>query len=101
MILGLDFDGTYAADPDFFDDVVTLARTHGHEVVMVTQRGSAHAYEIESLTDKQFPIVYAAGQKKAEAAREAGYPVDVWIDDEPIGVYVERTYMGAVLAKVQ
>ena len=29
------------------------------------------------------PIVFAGGTWKREAAHDAGYPVDIWIDDAP------------------
>lgn len=96
MILALDYDETYTEDKDFWNLVVALAKSRGHEVVCCTMRvndGSsgymAYNSDVEvdmGLVGLNIPIVYAATFKdKKEAMREHGHDVRqvIWIDDSP------------------
>lgn len=38
--------------------------------------------------------VAASGRTKEDAARDAGYPVNVWIDDAPYSVHTALVYRG-------
>ena len=41
------------------------------------------------------PYILAGGASKMQAATDAGYFIDVWIDDNPAGVYEAFTYLGS------
>lgn len=87
MLLALDYDQTYTRDPDFWDEVVALGVRRGHQFVCVTNRalppGTAKAERVPTPT---IPVVCAGDQMKADAARNAGYTVSVWIDDMPASI---------------
>lgn len=72
MRIALDWDGTYTADPEFWDDFARLARARGHEVTIVTGRGPSEAIA------HFLPIVYCS-----RTAKQNHYSADVWIDDIP------------------
>lgn len=38
MLIALDYDGTYTADPVFWETFIVSARVHGHTVVCITMR---------------------------------------------------------------
>ena len=80
MLISLDYDKTYTADPHFWDQVVNLGRANGHEFVCVTARR-----EPPDSHERRIPmaVVCAGNQFKRHAAAKAGYLVDVWIDDTP------------------
>lgn len=82
MILGLDYDYTYTADPDFWDAVIAHAEQRGHAVVCVTGR-EAPPERHERQLPPTVPVVCAGDQYKRFAAAAAGHSVDVWIDDCP------------------
>lgn len=92
MIFGIDFDGTFAADPPLFRAFVGLLREAGHRAVIVTGRkdavmlsdpGRHWGDELRAVVGGLLPIVFAGHEWKKEAAAKAGYAVDVWIDDHP------------------
>lgn len=76
LVIGIDYDGTITADPAFWFGFATLARKHGHQVVVVTGR-------IEPPPVGTLPVVCCGNEYKRRAAERAGWAVDIWIDDEP------------------
>lgn len=85
MIFGIDFDGTFAADPDLFRGFVAALRARGHEAVLVTGRSDEPPWgdQVRALVGDLLPIVFAADHWKRDAAERAGFKVDVWLDDHP------------------
>lgn len=80
LLIALDYDDTYTADPLLWDQFIALARTRGHQVICVTGRR-----EPPGLHERQIPcrIVCAGGEYKRHAAAKAGHAVHIWIDDMP------------------
>lgn len=78
MIYGIDYDGTWSADPELFARFVEEAQKRQHQCIIVTNRSQDQAISVPGVT-----IVYAAGRPKRNVALEAGYDVNVWIDDNP------------------
>lgn len=85
MIFGIDYHGTFARDVVGFRIIVHELVRRGHTCVLVTgiDDGDRYAAEVRRDVADLMPIVFAAGKWKRQAAREAGYEVDVWIDDNP------------------
>ena len=85
MIFGIDFDGCFNADPRLFRALVGVIRDHGYRCVMVTGREDTEAASgpVKALVGDLMPIVFAGGTWKRDAAKEAGYEIDIWIDDNP------------------
>ena len=99
MIVSIDFDQTFTADPELFAAFAGLARQRGHTVIMVTGRADRVMHSDPSrhwgdevreairraaagphLLDA---LIFAADRPKRLAAEQAGYKVDVWVDDDP------------------
>lgn len=84
MIIALDYDGTYTADPDLWLAFIHKARNRGHQVMIVTMR---HEHENEAverqLADKVDRIIYTGRKGKSRYMRFLGIAVDIWIDDQP------------------
>jgi glycine/D-amino acid oxidase-like deaminating enzyme len=79
----VDYDGTWTTDPEAFVAFASLLRRRGHTVIIVTSRASSE-YEVEKACRPHVDaIVYAGRAWKRSAARNAGYEVNVWIDDMP------------------
>jgi hypothetical protein len=89
MIFGIDFDGTFSADPALFHSFLDLLTATGHSAVIVTGRSKPTGtkgigeFVVEVVTKGRIPIVYAGMSSKRKMAEEAGYKVDIWIDDNP------------------
>lgn len=84
MIIGVDLDGTYAADLPTWRRAVQVFIDAGHKCVLITNRGPEDLQIVESLVQGQMPILFCSGRPKRAVAHEAGYAVDVWMDDNPI-----------------
>jgi hypothetical protein len=87
MLFALDFDGTFDQDPELFRQFVRLLRQRGHSAVCVTSRFEGFGDEVERAVG-DIPVVYAGTRWKRQAARAAGYYVNVWVEDCP--EYVDR-----------
>lgn len=85
MIFGIDYHGTFQRDPVGFGIIVHELVRRGHTCILVTgiEDGTPWAAEVRRDVGDLMPIVFAAGRWKREAAKTAGFEVDVWIDDNP------------------
>lgn len=85
LICAIDFDGTYTADPELFKAFVGLLKARGHIPIMVTGRPAEYGMDEapKALVGDLMPIIFAGGEWKIDAAKAAGYEVDIWVDDLP------------------
>lgn len=87
MLLALDFDGTYTAHPEAWSLCLRAWRLCGVQVITVTaRRDTLENRQAMQSAGVDWPIIFAYDQPKKLAAIEAGYAVDVWIDDNPHGI---------------
>jgi hypothetical protein len=77
MLIALDYDKTYTADPVLWDDFIQSAQDRGHTVKIVTMRRPD-----EIVNDVPIEIVYTSRKAKASYVK-----ADIWIDDSPQWVY--------------
>jgi hypothetical protein len=80
--IALDFDDTYTADPWLWNRFIADAQSRGHVVVVVTSRKDEDLDEIREALP-QLEIVNTSGYLKKPAAQQAGFDIDIWIDDMP------------------
>lgn len=88
MIVAIDYDGVWGAEPALFERLVGELLSGGHRCLVVTGRSGEGRWgrevrEAVARSGHPLAIVFAAGGWKREAARRAGWAVDVWIDDHP------------------
>ncbi len=87
MNISLDYDETYTRDPEFWDQVIKLARERGHNVYCVTMRHpppSGEGMEVAAtLNGKVNACFFTARKAKKEYMYDQGVRIDVWIDDMP------------------
>lgn len=81
MLIALDYDGTYTADPGLWDLFITSAIARGHEIEVVTMR---HPHEPIKMP---IPVVYTGRQAKRQFVEALGRRVQIWIDDNPHWIY--------------
>lgn len=102
MNLALDFDNTYTANIPFWRAFIELAQNYGATVAIVTMRSKELDYDSEFNFLKDFykvETIFCDGEAKKKVCEEAGYDVDIWIDDYPEGVTMGTQYTLAELAK--
>jgi len=83
MIIAIDYDQTYAADPETFNKVISLFQEAGHTVICVTGRSEDMGEPVMKSIGKIVPVIFAGKEWKNEAAKKRGYDVNIWIDDNP------------------
>lgn len=77
MRIALDYDGTYSADPEFWNGFIVSAHHRGHEVVCVTRRHESQAITMPCA------VHYTDYWAKVPFVEQLGIKIDIWIDDEP------------------
>lgn len=86
MIIALDYDKTYTADPILWDEFIGCCRLAKHEVICLTMR-----YPSESILDGPAqwgcPIYYTSRKAKLIWAKQNNIHVDIWIDDNPAWLF--------------
>jgi hypothetical protein len=84
LIIALDYDGTFTADPLFWTNFVRGAFARGHQVIIATMRRNIPS-EWVTLPDvlAHVEVIYTACEAKREVVLSCGYKVDIWIDDNP------------------
>lgn len=86
MLIALDYDGTYTADPAFWDRFLKVAKEAGHEVVCATMRHEHEGAEvIGSLPGLK--VVFTGRQAKRAFLAERGIFPSIWVDDNPAWIY--------------
>ena len=83
MIIAIDYDNTYSADPPMWDEVIKTFQASGHTVVCVTARPEMMGQPVLDSVGKLVPCLFCGGEWKREYALKHGYKVNVWIDDMP------------------
>jgi hypothetical protein len=84
VLIALDYDGTYTADPDLWQAFIAAARTRGHRVFVVTMRHEFEAADVHrQLLGRVDRIVFTARRAKRPHMEFLGHHVQVWIDDQP------------------
>lgn len=85
MIIALDYDKTYTADPVMWEAFIKIAVERGHKIICITMR---------SYPEEQLPkfwsiaeVVYTDRRAKKKYADENGIAVDIWIDDKPAWLF--------------
>lgn len=91
MRIALDYDNCYDRDKMFWFDVVQLAKQYKHEIVIVTARSNSDDVIKHNIGTK---ILYCDGKPKKEC-----YNADIWIDDDPAGIYLGSAFTPEQLAQ--
>ena len=84
MLIALDFDGTYTADPDLWQAFIRQAQARGHQVFVVTMRHEHENLDVErQLLGVADRIIYTCRRAKRPHVEFLGHRVQIWIDDQP------------------
>jgi hypothetical protein len=100
MNIALDYDGTTTRDPGLWSGFVLAAVAAGHDVRIVTMRYPSEGKAVTrdgkdkegSLALDSFakivgiPVIYTGRMAKRPICERMGFPVHVWIDDNPRAV---------------
>ncbi len=90
VLIALDYDGTYTADPDMWNEFISSAKMHGHEIYCVTMRiAGVESFDVErALSGRVDKIIYTNRKAKKQSVRmQCNRDPDIWIDDNPDWLY--------------
>lgn len=97
MLIAIDYDDTYTADPELWKPFLLHAKARGHSVICVTSRCESDREEVDRDLGKICAdIVFTAGEQKRPFAHRRGYDPKVWIDDMPEAICSECELMDDV-----
>jgi len=100
--IGLDYDGTFTADPNLWLRFILDAQAAGHEVHVVTMRYPSETANADPEAKNYFdPRLRALGCRVHATSRGAKKPymlqhginIHVWIDDNPKAVDLDATVL--------
>ena len=100
LVIALDYDDTYTADPELWDLFIKASQERGHYVFIATARHATDPIQ----NPNGLEVAYCGGKPKLEAVREIGIPEpSIWIDDWPwlIGVPEALKQAGGQVANGQ
>lgn len=91
MIISIDFDDTFTADPKMWANAIQLMQDCGHTVICVSARRNTmdHRIELEGALPEGVKVLLSYDEPKRDFALRQGYAVDVWIDDFPDAIVSE------------
>ena len=87
MLIALDYDGTYTADPDFWQRFIVNAQGSGHEVICATMRYPSEGDTICDTLKTMVKIYYTSRQAKAKGLEAQNIFPTIWIDDNPAWLF--------------
>ena len=85
MIIALDYDRTYTADPLLWDRFIDRAAVQGHVVHLVTCRRDTpeNRREVQAFGIPPYRHHFTGLAAKRWFMEQKGIHVDIWIDDDP------------------
>ncbi|NBW23414.1 MAG: hypothetical protein EBR82_87285, partial [Caulobacteraceae bacterium] len=88
LTISMDFDRTFAADPQLWGEFARKSVAEGNTVVMISRRPEADREEVTKTLGEYADafsqvLLIGSDKLKADAAKDAGIKVDVWVDDSP------------------
>ena len=88
MLICIDYDGTYTADPELWNKFIKQAKDKGHSVICATMRFKNTEYiEDQYISPDLDAIHYTERQAKSAYLASLQIRPDIWIDDNPSWIY--------------
>ena len=85
MIIAIDYDDTFTADPQLWRHVIGCIESSGHRVVCVSARlnSRGNQRELGAALPSSVEIFLSYDKPKRQYMQSKGVEVDIWIDDMP------------------
>jgi len=89
LLICLDYDFTFSADPELWTEFVLSAQKKGHGVVCVTLRynNEFEAPDVLNSIGKLCSVIFTNRKAKKRFLEELNVHPDIWIDDEPEHIF--------------
>lgn len=80
MLIAIDYDGTYTAYPELWDNFIRLARSRMHVVMIVTMRADFEPVRLGATVDR---VIYTDRKAKLPFLKRLNLTPQIWVDDRP------------------
>lgn len=87
MLIAIDYDGTYTADPKLWQMFIEKAIASGHQVICATMRYECEVDSMCSILKSLVQVVPTKRAAKLPFLKAKGIEPDIWIDDNPLWIY--------------
>lgn len=82
LLIAVDIDNTWTADPTGFAQIIELMKMRGHSFIFATGR-DGWTDDMARMGLSDIPIVFCGREPKRKACSKKGYKPNIWIDDCP------------------
>jgi hypothetical protein len=89
MIIAIDYDHTYSADPPMWNEIIKTMQAHGHLVYCVTARHQEHSKQPLATIGKLCRVFFTDKTAKREYMLKQGIIINIWIDDKPEAILLD------------
>lgn len=92
LLIAIDFDDTFTADPELFSAMMLSAIERGHRVICVTSRRNSeeNSNDMLEIFEKhnllKIQIIFCNIDSKLWTMEKLKFKVDIWIDDAPYSI---------------
>lgn len=84
LLICLDYDETYTADPKLWHGFIQLAKSRGHTVICATMRYEFEGDDVKLQLGPYCDQIFFTGRRaKRRFIEELGFYPSIWIDDNP------------------
>lgn len=87
MIIALDYDNTYTADQQLWNNFILDAQHRGHVVICVTMRRPDEPVTVS--WKHSMPVYYTSRKAKKKFIEDLGITPAIWIDDSPLWILAD------------
>lgn len=93
LMIAMDYDNTFSADPSLWADFIAIAQQRKHTVLCVTARHRSPT-DYKEIKDAfkshgiDIPIYFTEMGSKIQYMLDQGVKISVWIDDDPRAVII-------------
>lgn len=98
LTIALDYDGTFTEDKEAWSEFIRFFRSRGHDIYFVTMRSKEHDWHDDFAPYWPDKVIFCDGKPKKQVVDDLEIKIDVWIDDNPFGIYRGSTYTPEALA---
>lgn len=95
LSIALDYDDTYSADPEFWENFLQLAENCGHNVFIVTYRDERYDFDrtLSLLKNNGTKVYFTRGVAKQWWMEQfSDETVNIWIDDKPEAILFNSSF---------
>ena len=83
MNIAIDYDDTYTAHPEMFNNIIGTLKNFGCNIYIVTYRHSTQFTDMNMDIEYINDYIFTSGIAKQKYCEDNGLMIDIWVDDSP------------------